>query len=332
VPSRSRTWAVLGLAAVLCGGMGRVHAQALNEPPPRPLALTGPHTRDAAGNNVIATTNVPPPPPPYTVKLTVPDDGLTPPAKVIRAVDYHEDTELAPVPPKSPAQVSVEVAGPASVALGEPLHYELIVRNTGNAPAGRVQVEDPLPLGACLLLADPPAELRAGSLIWELGTLEAGAERRLKVDLQHVGIAGIQPPPRVAYTAAAGLQTQITRPAFMVALLGPPTAAAGAPVSFQIQLANDGTAPIRHIVLRDQLPPGLSCPRGYSIEAEVGDLAPGQSRTVRLDATAVQVGRYVNEIVAVADGGLRVTSRCALEVVAGPVVQESDESSFAAGR
>jgi len=329
VPSRSQTWTVLGLAAVLFGGVGWVHAQPPNEPPP---PLTGPPSGRDAGRSVIAATNVRPTAPPFTVKVTVPDDGLTTPAKPIRAVDYRTDTGPAPTPLKLPAQVSVEVAGPTSVALGEPLPYELIVRNTGDAPAGRVQVEDPLPLGARLLLADPPAELRAGSLIWELGTLEAGAERRVKVDLQHVGIAGIQQPPHVAYTAATGLQTQVTRPAFMVALLGPPTATPGTAVSFQIQLSNDGTVPVRHIVLRDQLPPGLSYPRGYSIEAEVGDLAPGQSRTFRLDATASQVGRFVNEIVAVADGGMRITSRCALEVVAGPPVQASDESTFAAGR
>ena len=45
-------------------------------------------------------------------------------------------------------------------------------------------------------------------------------------------------------------------------------------MTFQIQLSNDGTVPIRRIVLRDQLPPGLLYPRGYVIEADVGDLRP----------------------------------------------------------
>jgi uncharacterized repeat protein (TIGR01451 family) len=332
VPSRSRTWAVLGLAAALFGGVERVHAQPLNEPPPRPLALAGLPTAIPAGRNVIATTKGRPAPLPFTVKVTVPDDGLTTPAKPIQVVDYRPGTDSAPALAKWPAVVFVEVAEPTSVALGEPLHYELVVRNTGGAAAGRVQVEDPLPSGARLLAADPAAEQRAGSLIWELGTLEAGAERRLKVDLQHVGIVGTQQAPRVAYTAAAGLRTQVTRPAFMVALLGPPTAAPGAAISFQIQLSNDGTVPIRHIVLHDQLPPGLTSPGGYSIEAEVGDLAPGQSRTIRLDIVASQVGRFVNEIVAVADDGIRGTSRCALEVGAAPEDKTSDDSSFAAGR
>jgi len=307
VRSRFRTWAVLALGAALFGGARGIHAQALSEPPPRPL--------DAGGKNVIATTDVRPRLP-FTLKMTVPDDGLAAPAKPIRAVEYRTDAGPAPAPPLLPAQVSVELAGPASVALGEPLHYELIVRNTGDAPACRVQVEDPLPSGAKLLQTDPVAMLRADSLSWDLGTLEAGAERRLKVDLQHFGMARMPPPPRVAYTAAAGLRTP----------------ARGATVPFQIQLSNNGTTAIRHIVLRDQLPPGLSYPRGYMIEAEVGDLAPGESRTVRLDATAAQVGRYVNEIAAVAEGGLRATSRCALEVVARPRDKPSNGSSFGAGR
>jgi uncharacterized repeat protein (TIGR01451 family) len=319
---------MLALGAALFGGAGRIQAQALNEPPPRPLALNA----GAGGKNVIATTAVRPPAPPMTLKVTVPDDGLTPPAKPTRTVDYHTDADPAPAPPLLPAQVSVELAGPASVALGEPLHYELIVRNTGDSPAGRVQVEDPLPSGANVLQTEPGAERRGDSLIWDLGTLAAGAERRLKVDLQHFGIARMPQPPRVAYTAAAGLRTQVVRPAFVVALFGPTTVERGATVPFQIQLSNNGTTPIRNIVLRDQLPPGLSYPRGYLIEAGVGDLEPGQSRSVRLEAAAAQVGRYVNEIVAVADGGLRATSRCALEVVAGAVAKPSNGSSFAAGR
>ena len=103
-------------------------------------------------------------------------------------------------------------------------------------------------------------------------------------------------------------------------------------VLFQIQISNKGTAPIRRIVLRDQLPPGLSYLGGRLIEAEVGDLAPGCSHTVRLDATAAQVGRYVNEIVAVADGGLRTTSRCGFEILARPDDKPNGASPFAAGR
>ena len=329
MPLRRRTWAKLALGAALLGGGQRAYAPPLNEPPPRPLAL------DADSTNVIATTTAPPKPlpkPSLSVLMTVPDDGLSPPVKPIRAVDY-QSGEAGPTPVLRalPAQVSVEMAGPTAVAVGEPLRLELVVRNTGGAAARQVQVENPLPVGARLLQADPPAALVTGGLFWELGTLDAGAERRLKVDLQYNGLAKL-PPPRVAYSAAAGLQAEVLRAPFMVAMFGPASAPRGETVTFQIQLSNDGTVPIRRIVLRDQLPPGLLYPRGYVIEADVGDLAPGQSRTVRLDATAAKVGRFVNQVVATAAGGLRVTSQCAVEVVAAPEAKPSGGSSFAAGR
>ena len=47
VRSRCRNWAILALGRPVRGARG-IHAQALNEPPPRPL--------DAGGKNVIATT------------------------------------------------------------------------------------------------------------------------------------------------------------------------------------------------------------------------------------------------------------------------------------
>ena len=159
------------LGAALFGGARGIQAQPLNEPPPRPLALSET--------------------PPSRLKLTVPDDGLAASANPIQVVNYRPEVEPGAALLKLPAQVSVEVAGPASVTLGDPLHYELIVRNTGGSPACRVQVEAPFPSDAKLLQTDPVAEVRAGSLNWDLGTLEAGAERRLKS-----GFSGSEPRER----------------------------------------------------------------------------------------------------------------------------------------
>ena len=53
------------------------------------------------------------------------------------------------------------------------------------------------------------------------------------------------------------------------------------------------------------------------IEAEVGDLAPGESRTVRLDATAAQVGATSTKSSPSPRAGCELRLRCALEVVAG---------------
>ena len=118
----------------------------------------------------------------------------------------------------------------------------------------------------------------------------------------------------MAYTASAGLRTRVVRPLFAVSLAGPETAGRGDAASFRIEVSNNGPITVRHIVVRDNLPPGLRHPQGDAIEADVGDLAPGQSRTVRLDTTAVQEGSFVNEVVATADGGLRAAARFGLRI------------------
>ena len=165
-----------------------------------------------------------------------------------------------------------------------------------------------------LLQTQPPATAGADLLTWDLGSLEVGGERRLKVDLQPSEKEEILCQPRVSYTAAAGLRTRVVRPLFAVALTGPETAGRGEAVSFRIEVSNNGPITVRHVVIRDNLPPGLRHPQGDAIEADVGDLAPGQSRTARLDATAVREGSFVNEVVATADGGLRTAAHLGVQI------------------
>ena len=276
------------------------------------------------------------PPPPVPAKLSTPgkapDDGLatppppgeTPPRPVAppadaaaRQTDYPADPKASPAAPvasQGAAQVSVEVAGPPSVAPGEPLRYEIIVRNVGTAAAGRLHLEDALPPGARLLSALPPATAQADLLAWDLGTLEAGDQRRVKVELEYSGPEELFRAPRVSFSAATSLRTHIARPPLSVALTGPESVERGAKVTFRIELSNNGAAPIRHIVIRDSLPPGLQHPQGDAVEADVGELAAGQTRVIHLDVTAVQGGSFINEVVARTESGLQAISRVGLRV------------------
>ena len=283
---------VLALAAALLAGAGPAFAQRLDAPPSAP------------DREVIATTQGPQPPqsspspqpppqpqpPPRTFSTNLPDDGLVPPlppspapvvqagavanppAGAVRPADFRPEPVAAP--PRRDAQVSVEVVGPAVVAPGEPLHYEIVVRNTGAAPVAQVRVEDPLPPGARPTQTQPPATAGADLLTWEIGRLEVGGERRLKVDIKPSEKEEMLCEPRVSYTAAAGLRTHVVRPPFAVALAGPETAGRGDAVGFRIEVSNNGPIALRHVVLRDNLPSGLRHPQGDAVEADLGDLAP----------------------------------------------------------
>src|SRR5262249_8190145 len=157
-----------------------------------------------------------------------------------------------------------------------------------------VRVEDHLPAGARFLNADPRPEMHTDHLVWSLGNLEAGAERRIKVEIQPTGEGELATSATVTFSAASGLKTQITRPKITLSHTGPETVQVGDPATFQIQVANVGTGPATGLVLHANLPAGLWHEKGSKIDADLGTLAPGESRTIPLTTAAIRSGRQVN--------------------------------------
>jgi uncharacterized repeat protein (TIGR01451 family) len=201
------------------------------------------------------------------------------------------------------------------VNVGQPLACEIVVRNTGPVPVYHVRVEDEVPGGVRYLGGEPLAELAGNRLVWNLTTLEPGAERRLRVDLQPPSEGELRCCATVTFSTAAVMRTQVLQPRLVLALRGPDQAFAGDAVPFQILVQNQGSGPVSNLLLRSKLPDGLQHPQGKEVEAELGALAPGESRTVTLTTTAAKGGRYVNEVVATADGGVEASARATVQVL-----------------
>jgi uncharacterized repeat protein (TIGR01451 family) len=221
-------------------------------------------------------------------------------------------------PPIAPApsghQLTVEVTGPEAVAPGEPVHYQIVVRNPGSVPVSAVRVEDQVPPGAKVLHAEPQPEVRDGHVSWNLGNLEAGGERVLKVEIQTGGEGELALTPSVTFTAAQGLRVRVVRPPFAVTQSAPETARRGERFAFQIKISNNTPTPIQHVIVRDQLPAGLQHPQGNLIEADIGALGPNETRTIPLDVVAVRTGRLTNDLQAWAEGGLQARSTATVTV------------------
>jgi uncharacterized membrane protein len=229
------------------------------------------------------------------------------------------DTPAASARPAAPgasaALVSVEVVGPATVAPGELLAYEIIARNPGPFVSGSVRVEQALTAGTRLIQAEPPPETQGERLAWNLGNLEAGAERRVKVEVQPSGDGEVVVAPSVTYTAPVALRTKIVKPTFAASVGTPDNAMRGGAVPLQIKVANHAGHPVDHVVVTVKLPPGLRHPAGAEVEAEVGTLGAGEERTLLpLEAVAAAAGRQVVEVEARADGGLHARARAGVAV------------------
>jgi uncharacterized repeat protein (TIGR01451 family) len=172
----------------------------------------------------------------------------------------------------------------------------------------------PLPPALRLVSTDPPAEPGGDRVLWSVGPLPAGAERRLRLELTAGEPGEVCLSPTATFTPAEGIRTRVALPPLGLKVKGPTAANTGGPVVFQIEVTNQGATPLTQVVVRDDLPPGLTFPKGSRVETDPFPLAPGETRTIQLDAQAARPGRFVNEASARAEGGLTAQAQLAVEV------------------
>lgn len=223
------------------------------------------------------------------------------PAPIVRPVV----AAPAPMPPPPPAPINTKCSiintglvhmsktMPAEAVLGENFTYELKPMATGCA--GNVIVTDEIPAGATLVSTDPQASVQGNKLVWNLGNMDAGESKTLKVTLRPekegtlFGCATVAADPRVC------AQTVVGKPALAIDKSGPTTAQLGADLSYNVTVKNTGTSVAKGVVINDTIPAGLG---GGTKSFQIGDLAPGASKTVTVPAKAAERGRHCNVAVA----------------------------------
>lgn len=237
----------------------------------------------------------------------------------------------APSPPALPpgpivsggppnASIFLEKLGPASLNVGLPLQYEIVAHNNTAAAVYNVRVEDEIPNNSRLLRVEPTPDIKGTRLGWNVGTMEPGTERRFRVEVQPAGEGELYSCATITYAASNCLRTVITQPRLTLTKTGPETVQLGDQAVFQLLMTNTGTGPATNVVLHDRLPPGLQHPSGGNIDADIGTLAPGESKQVTLPTTAAQVGRHVNEATVTADNTPPASAQAVVQVTQSALV------------
>ena len=263
----------------------------------------------SASATATARPGPPPDPPPPLLKESVqralystttdPAPGKIDP-EVIPAAAGPRELSPAALPG---SMLALEMTGPSTAAPGQTLSCVVIARNIGSVVLAGVQVDLPLPESVRLIASEPIAEHRINAVSWVLGNLEAGAERRLKIDVATNNPGDLHLRPEAHFAAALGLHTSIVRPPFALTVSGPTTATVGGPIVWKIQVANHTAAPLRRVTLTCKLTAGLSHSQGDTIETEAPQgLAPGQVYSIDLNVLAIHQGRQVISLTASAEG------------------------------
>ena len=81
-------------------------------------------------------------------------------------------------------QLAVDVAGPRIRFVGRTATYEITVSNKGDADARDTVLVGTIPAGTALLNATDDATSAAGKISWKLGTIKAGASRKVTMALK----------------------------------------------------------------------------------------------------------------------------------------------------
>jgi uncharacterized repeat protein (TIGR01451 family) len=204
--------------------------------------------------------------------------------------------------------LTIEKRGPTSVTLGQPAHFEIIVRNVGQVSAQQVRVEDELPEKVRFLNGSPQPVFQGSRVVWNLEEIPAGGEQHMQLDLEP-GISG-EISGQTSLVLTIGSQTQVTTAPLELSITGPGRVGKESKAQFKIILTNRSNRPVGHLTLHVQLPNGLLHPAGKNIEADVkGELAPGASKDFDLEVMAVQPGRHTLTAILTTPGHQEATAR-----------------------
>jgi uncharacterized repeat protein (TIGR01451 family) len=219
------------------------------------------------------------------------------------------------VPNKVTQTVTLEAVCAETVVYGGEFRYELVVKNNGTGSVASVRIEDELPAGAKYVGSDPPAELNGERLAWAVGTLDAGAEKRIAVRVKPSEEGDLTSRATVTYSAVAEARTKVTRPRIAVAVTGAEVCKSGDETIFQIKVTNSGTGPAQQMVLQALLTDGLLHSQGLKLEMAIANLPAGETKTVPLRVTAGKAGIQTCQVSVAAVGSPETGAKASVNVV-----------------
>ena len=245
-----------------------------------------------------------------------------PPAELSRTIEVDSataDETAAPPKPELP-QITIEKIAPATAVLGQPMIYHIQVRNVGDNAAYQVVVEDVVPNEVKIDGSIPQALLKDHRLIWKLGTLAAGQERKISVRVVPLSEGTIGGVATVNFAAEPKQNPNLTGPELKFDVAAPRQVAVGTPIEFNFRVRNTGRVPATGVTIRSVLPAALRHPDGDDLEYNIGQLPAGKTSEVKLILTAAQAGPTVNRVVVTADGNVAEEAQVQLDVV-GPTLR-----------
>jgi large repetitive protein len=238
----------------------------------------------------------------------------------------HSSTVVTPVAPSADIRI-VKTVDRSSVRAGEPLTYSLVVTNDGPSTAVAVSVVEAPPAGITITGVTTPVGscLPSGTgRTCQLGDVAPGASVTITVTatVDAAQAAGTltnsasatspsTPDPATSNnTATVPVIVSVAADVAVSKTVTPSVLVAGQPVTYTIDVSNNGPSTATGVVLSDPMPTGITatavtatamtgtgCLLGGTVTCDIGTLAPGGTVTVTITGSvsaAATAGTSIN--------------------------------------
>jgi uncharacterized repeat protein (TIGR01451 family) len=217
--------------------------------------------------------------------------------------------------------LKIEKIMPASVAVGQPFDYTILVTNLTEMEMADIIVKDTLPANFTFKSASPASTPADNELMWTLPTLGPKAQQKMVVSGSAKAVGYVQTCSNATYIIPACARTQVVQPALSLTKSATPEALLCDVIVLKYIVCNKGTGAANNVVITDPLPEGLTLATGQKkVEIKVGDLAAGKCMDYTLNAKVAKTGAYKSGALAVADGGLKSETEVVSTIVKQPVL------------
>lgn len=197
--------------------------------------------------------------------------------------------------PASPDNVDIVISGPPQVEGGAPSQFQLVVTNRNKVPLELADIVITYPKGT-RSPSDFSTDLPNQRI--SLGTIEPGGKRQGTVSAVLAGQGGQRESLKVdveyhvsgsnaIFVASSNYAINFSSSPLTVTVDGNSQAISGQPVSLTVNVATNGNAPVRDVVMKADFPFGFKFASASPKPSKdgfwaLGDLSPGQKRSVTI--------------------------------------------------
>ena len=226
--------------------------------------------------------------------------------------------------------VRLEKEAPAKVALDAPYDYRYTA--IAKDKVKKVVVEEQIPEGTEYVSSSPEAEVKGSSVVWTLYNMEKGERRNLSITVKPTRVADLSNCATITAYPQACTTTQVGVPELAIRKTTPnDQVLMDSGVPWNITVTNTGNFCAYDVVVTDMLPSGVAHQSGNSeLVTEIGTLAPGESRDISVNTTAIAAGEHCNTArVTSSNANTAEDDACVQVVEAGiDVMKEGTERQF----